>query len=139
MSKGITIRVESGDKKIEISIGSDVSPEHLKILQKVLQTIAEKTDENRKRTRNKKRNSKRESESIFFKVKMLVLERLANNQWFTSLDLRELYEDVYREPLPANAASTYLRRMENLGMLASRKYGKIVEYKVVNEVLARKT
>jgi len=139
MTKGITIKVENGDQRIEISIGSDVSPEHLKILQKVLQTIAEKTNENKKRKENRKKTKRKNSDSIFFKVRMLVLERLANGQWFTSLDLRELYEEIYNEPLPANSASTYLRRMESLGMLTSRKYGKLVEYRVVNEVLTQKT
>ena len=135
MSDGIVIKVEQGDKKIEIKIGKDVNPEQLKVVQKVLEKFAESTVQNSAQAQSKKDNesrSVRNGPSRFFKVKTIIATYLSSGQWFTSLDVRELYEEVYKEELPPNTASTYLRRLEKNGVLKGRKKGKIVEYVVVD-------
>lgn len=138
MSDGIIIKVEHGDKKIEIKIGKDVNPEQLKVIQKVLEKIAESSDERNGKVENRKKNSqpsKRYGEpSRFFKVKTIIATFFNTGQWFTSIDLRELYEETYGENLGSTTASTYLRRMETEGLLESRKRSRLVEYRVTKPI-----
>jgi len=132
MSEGIIIKVEQGDRKLEIKIGKDVNPEQLKVIQKVLEKFAESATPKNSSSVKQEEVSSRSSPSRFFKVKTIIASYFSNGQWFTSLDLRELYEEFYKESLPPNTASTYLRRLEKQGVLNGRKRGKMVEYVVVN-------
>ena len=133
MSDGIVIKVEQGDKKIEIRIGKDVNPEQLKVIQRVLERFAESSSSQTSKSKQNDSSSKKGSVSRFFKVKTVIATYFKDGQWFTSVDLRELYEEVYKESLPANTASTYLRRLEKLGVLKGRKRGKVVEYVLIDE------
>ncbi|MGQ4892685.1 MAG: hypothetical protein ACP6IP_09410 [Candidatus Njordarchaeia archaeon] len=136
MSDGIIIKVEQGDKKIEIKIGKDVNPEQLKVVQKVLEKLAESSQAtgNSKTNRSSTRgNSSSGGPTRFFKVKTIISKYFSKGHWFTSIDLRELYEETYGEALGATTASTYLRRLESEGILESRKRGKILEYRVINQ------
>ena len=65
-------------------------------------------------------------------------------EWFTSLDAKDVYEEMYNEEIETSTCSTYLRRMEREGFLESRrsKGRKIIEYRIrdleIAEVLAAK-
>jgi len=134
MGSGIVIRFEQGDKKLEITIGKEVSPEHLKILQKVLEKLAESNENHNDKKGNSRRKSKkgkRDNGSMYMRVKTIIFSVFKNGQWFTSIDLREVYEDMFGESLGSTTASTYLRRLESEGILESRKRGKILEYRVL--------
>jgi len=133
MSDGIVIKVEQGDKKIEIRIGKDVDPEQLKVIQKVLEKFAESSSNQTNKNKQNDSSNKKGGASRFFKVKTIIATYFKDGQWFTSIDLRELYEEVYKETLPANTASTYLRRLEKIGVLKGRKRGKVIEYVLIDE------
>ena len=129
MSDGIIIKLEQGDKKIEIKIGKDVNPEQLKVVQKVLEKLAEPSP---RVESAKAKKSHSGGPTRYFKVKTIISKYFSAGHWFTSIDLRELYEETYGEELGATTASTYLRRLESEGILESRKRGKILEYRVIN-------
>ncbi len=133
MSDGIVIKVEQGDKKIEIRIGKDVDPEQLRVIQKVLEKFAESSSSQTSKGKQNNSSHKKGGVSRFFKVKTIIATYFKDGQWFTSIDLRDLYEEIYKEVIPANTASTYLRRLEKMGVLKGRKRGKIIEYVLIDE------
>ena len=126
MNDGIVIKFQQGNKKLEISIGKDVSPDQLKILQKVLEALAIESASSENKSSEKNRG-----ESLYSKVKLVVFSFFKNGQWFSSLDLRELFEETFGESIRSTTASTYLRRLEKEGYLESRKKGKFVEYRLL--------
>lgn len=60
-----------------------------------------------------------------------ILENKFHNTTFTSTDIQELFEEVFREPMRLDAIATYLSRYVNRGKLVrNRKGGKEWVYKI---------
>ena len=69
--------------------------------------------------------------SLYSKFKALVISLFKHGEWFTSLDVREAFQDSYGILLKPSTIATYLRRMEAEGLLRSRKRGRMIEYQVL--------
>lgn len=54
--------------------------------------------------------------TLYERLKMLI-ERYLTDTWFTSRDVKDLYEQEYGEPVKLSTVSTYLARMVDRGLL----------------------
>jgi len=68
------------------------------------------------------------------KVQYIVL-RYCRHGWFTSGDVKELYDRTFRPPISLATASTYLSRMYQSGILSRRGSAAQREYRVNVEEL----
>jgi hypothetical protein len=75
-----------------------------------------------------------ESNTYYSKLRGLVARYLKSG-YFTSLQVRELYREMYNEDLKLTTISTYLGRMVSDGLLRRIRYGKKWIYEYVNNVL----
>lgn len=76
-----------------------------------------------------------EKDTYYSKLKGLVLSYFRNG-YFTSMQVRELYKEMYGEDLKLTTVSTYLGRMVSEGVLERIKHGKRWIYGVAEEVEA---
>jgi hypothetical protein len=70
-----------------------------------------------------------ESWTVRQKVRYIVL-RNCRHGWFTSKDIRELYDHTFHPPIPLATASTYLSRMHKEGSLTRRGSAAQREYRL---------
>jgi len=75
-----------------------------------------------------------ESNTYYSKLRGLVARYLRSG-YFTSLQVRELYREMYNEDLKLTTISTYLGRMVSDGLLRRIRYGKKWIYEYVDNVL----
>jgi len=75
-----------------------------------------------------------ESNTYYSKLRGLVARYLRSG-YFTSLQVRELYREMYNEDLKLTTISTYLGRMVSDGLLRRIRYGKKWIYEFVDNVL----
>ncbi|MFP3235540.1 MAG: hypothetical protein RXR74_03955, partial [Nitrososphaeria archaeon] len=64
-----------------------------------------------------------------------LVARYLRSGYFTSLQVRELYREMYNEDLKLTTISTYLGRMVSDGLLRRIRYGKKWIYEYVDNVL----
>ncbi|RLI36665.1 hypothetical protein DRO60_05460 [Candidatus Bathyarchaeota archaeon] len=68
------------------------------------------------------------SEMTLYDRLKLLIERYLSDAWFTSREVKEIYEHEYGEPVKLSTVSTYLARMAERGFLvragpsSSRRY-----------------
>ncbi len=140
-STGIKLRLKKGDLELEIEVGSDVSEEQLKLIQKLIAPFATSETNRNERKSRKRMNTE---ETTYSRLKKAISVMFKTGEWFTSLDAKDVYEEIYNEEIETSTCSTYLRRMEREGFLESRraKGRKIIEYRIRDletaEVLAAK-
>jgi hypothetical protein len=75
-----------------------------------------------------------ELNTYYSKLRGLVARYLRSG-YFTSLQVRELYREMYNEDLKLTTISTYLGRMVSDGLLRRIRYGKKWIYEYVDNVL----
>ncbi len=75
-----------------------------------------------------------ESNTYYSKLRGLVARYLRSG-YFTSLQVHELYREMYNEDLKLTTISTYLGRMVSDGLLRRIRYGKKWIYEYVDNVL----
>ncbi len=67
-------------------------------------------------------------------TKMLeVIEKNFPFSFFTSRDVVEVYQYVYREPIPLSTVSTYLARLAERGYLERSGAGNMARYRMVHQ------
>ena len=131
---GIKLRLRKGDMELEIIVSKNVNEKQIAALQKLLKPFAEGLISQRDMKNVNSATSNNSSDlSLYVKLKSAVASAFRYGQWFTSLDAKEAFEDLYGINIKLATCSTYLRRMEEEGFLIARKIGRIVEYRIAEE------
>lgn len=129
---GVTIKLRKGDLELEIVVSKDTDEKQLRAIQKILQPFAIGLMNGNESSKDASSISSSE-QSMYIKLKTAVKSIFRYGQWFTSIDAKEAFEDMYGSRIKLATCSTYLRRMEEEGFLIARKVGKIVEYRIMEE------
>lgn len=134
--EGIQIHLKKGDTELKITMGSDVSRSKIRAVKDMLGPF---TPTSNTQSQDKQKNSQRNGEvrrrnktSLFYRLKVLVANVFRYGQIFTSKDVREAFQEIFGEKLNPSTCSTYLRRMEQDGLLTSKKGNRIIEYRLTN-------
>lgn len=128
----LRLRLQKGDIRVDLEIDITNDPQRVNaILSQVLQNIMSAMGAQQQR--QVERESRERALSKYQRLKELILTHL-RGQWFTSSDVKELFEAHYGEEIRSSTVSTYLRRLEAEGLLVSRSVGRIVEYRLADEV-----
>ncbi len=70
--------------------------------------------------------------SKFDKVRKVVEKRFPI-VWFTSKDIRSVYEQEFNQPISLSTISTYLSRMTDRGILAASQMSKRRRYRIITK------
>ena len=130
---GVKLRLRKGDLELEVIVSRDVDEKQIKAIQKLIQPFALGLVGLTESTSNNSTNSSIEG-SMYIKLKSAIKSVFKYGQWFTSNEAKEAFEDMYGLSIKLATCSTYLRRMEEEGFLIARKIGRIVEYKIAEEI-----
>jgi len=130
---GVKLRLRKGDLELEVIVSRDVDEKQIKAIQKLIQPFALGLVGLTESTSNNSTNSSIEG-SMYIRLKSAIKSVFKYGQWFTSNEAKEAFEDMYGLSIKLATCSTYLRRMEEEGFLIARKIGRIVEYKIAEEI-----
>ncbi len=132
-NSGITLRLRKGDLELEIVVSKDIDEKQIKAIQKLIQPFALGLAASTSSSDAESGASSQEG-SMYLKLKSAIRSVFKYGQWFTSNDAKEAFEDIYGSSIKIATCSTYLRRMEEEGFLVARKIGRIVEYRIAEDV-----
>jgi len=76
--------------------------------------------------------------SVKDKIANLVLSRFRDD-WFSSRDVKEAYEQVYGEPIKLNTVSTYLQRFYVAGFLERKGSRARLMYRITSQMASLRT
>ena len=130
------IRIKVGNAEVEIKADGELNRETLAALKSMLQPLTNHIAETQRHSGSTSSNDKIPAEytsnkaSIYTTFKEAITSAFRYGQWFTSIDAREAYYDLYGTLLKSSTTITYLRRMEKEGILVSKKQGKIVKFRL---------
>lgn len=63
-----------------------------------------------------------------------IIERKFPVTWFSSREIREAYEDEFKEPINLSTVSTYLSRLADRGFLMASSNSRVKRYRMVTEI-----
>ncbi|MEX0568162.1 MAG: winged helix-turn-helix domain-containing protein [Candidatus Njordarchaeota archaeon] len=135
----IHIKLKLGDTEIEIKADGELDKDTLNtikgLLAPITASISKKPQENNiENTVESPQPSSIHKTSIYSTFKETISSVFKYGQWFTSSDAREAFYDLYGTLLKQSTVSTYLRRMEKEGILLSKRYGKIIKFRLSDEL-----
>ena len=82
---------------------------------------------------NAEASSRVQELSKFGKIRLIV-EKHFPIVWFTSKDVKTVYEQEFREPIGLSTVSTYLSRMTHRGLIIENKTLNQKKYKILTEI-----
>lgn len=127
--EGIQIELKKGETELKITMGNDVSRSKIKAVKEMISPFAlDSSHANNNENKGKKR--RHESNSLFYRLKVLIANVFRYGQIFTSRDVREAFREVFGKEVNPSTCSTYLRRMERDGFLTSEREGRVIEYRL---------
>lgn len=122
----IHIKVKIGDAEVEIKADGELDKETINAIKGILAPLTG----NLVNKKQEERPKSSQNINIYSRFKQFILENFDPNEWFTSIDIKDLFEEHFGIKLKSSTTSTYLRRMENEGLLISRREGRFVYYKL---------
>lgn len=133
------IKLKLQDAEIEIKADGNLDKDTLNTLKSILAPLTtsiskKKHDETVSDADGTSSTSGAPKQSIYSVFKEMISSVFKYGQWFTSSDAREAFYDLYGTLLKQSTVSTYLRRMEKEGILVSKRYGKIIKFRLLDEL-----
>ncbi len=129
---GVTIKLRKGDLELEIVVSRDTDEKQIKAVQKLLEPFAINLA-NQQKLNKESSTPEYPEKSMYIKLKSAIKSIFRYGQWFTSIEAKEAFEELYGSKIKLATCSTYLRRMEEEGFLSARKVGRMVEYRVIED------
>ena len=135
------IKLKVGNAEIEIKADGELDKETLATLKSILSPVTSNLSQNMGEVDSEHQDREPETatkriSNIYAKFRELIVSVFRYGQWFTSLDAKEAFFDMYNMTLKSSTVSTYLRRMEKEDILESKKYGRILKFRVREAVYA---
>ena len=135
----IRIRLQKGQIKVELEIDSNADPDSVNtMVSLILQKLVNESNDIDKKPTGKQDNDRnaqlRGIMPKYQRIKQLILSYFPGT-WFTSTDIKDLYESIFKEPIRHSTVTTYLRRMEEEGFLLSRRLGRYIEFKIADSIV----
>jgi len=134
----IRIRLQKGQIKVELEIDSNADPESVNsmvslILQKLVDESGNLDSKSLSKLEGERNVQLKGIVPKYQRIKQLILLHFPGT-WFTSTDIKDLYENIFKEPIRHSTVTTYLRRMEEEGFLLSRKIGRYIEFRIADSI-----
>ena len=140
------IKIKVGDAEIEIKADGTLDKDTVNAIRSVLAPVTSKIaahgkmkflpDKGGDTIRTEDSPGTLETMNLYAKFKDLIPNVFKYGQWFTSLDAKEAFHDTYGILLKPSTVTTYLRRMEEEGILISRKQGRLLQFRVATPLYA---
>ncbi|GEM_PF-2994781 len=137
------IKVKVGDAEIEIKADGTLDKDTANTIKSVLAPLTSKISSAMSKDGASKDgdlgendNGYTEGMNLYAKFRELIPNVFKYGQWFTSLDAKEAFHDTYGILLKSSTVTTYLRRLEEEGILISRKQGRLLQFRVATPLYA---
>lgn len=139
----LSIKVKLGEAEVEIKADGTLDKETIQAIKNILTPITSRMPSvasteggpSVSGTLENQEHAVMKNVNLYSKFKELILDVFKLGQWFTSIDAKEAFHDTYGILLKASTVTTYLRRMEEEGLLLSRRQGRLIQFKVASTPL----
>ncbi|MCR8433165.1 MAG: hypothetical protein NDP13_00090 [Crenarchaeota archaeon] len=138
----LNIKVKVGDTEVEVKADGTLDKETIHAIRSILAPLASRIPSAAAVRDNASLNNNTDdiavnsqdafvrNVNLYAKFKELMLNVFKLGQWFTSIDAKEVFHDTYGILLKSSTVTTYLRRMEDEGLLTSKRQGRLLQFRI---------